>query len=67
MNAPTNHSKLLAWVDEISKMTQPDSSFGAMDTKAEYDALIKMQWQAGWLLRLPNARIHICFDRILPM
>ena len=33
MNAPTKHAKLLAWVDEITKMTQPDSNLPSKPTQ----------------------------------
>ena len=42
MSAPTKHVKLLAWVDEITRMTQPDSVYWCKGTKAEYDAMIKI-------------------------
>ncbi len=50
----TNNPKLLAWVDEISKMTQPDNVFWCDGTKAEYDALIKLTVTGG--LAIPLAK-----------
>ncbi len=58
MNAPTNHAKLLAWVDEITKMTQPDAVVWCDGTKAEYDRLIKAAVNAGLatpLAKRPNS------------
>jgi phosphoenolpyruvate carboxykinase (GTP) len=42
MDAPTNHAKILAWVDEIAKMTQPDSIVWCNGSQAEYDTMIKI-------------------------
>jgi phosphoenolpyruvate carboxykinase (GTP) len=58
MTAPTKHANLLAWVDEIAKMTQPDSIVWCNGTKAEYDALIKVMLNTGLatpLARRPNS------------
>jgi phosphoenolpyruvate carboxykinase (GTP) len=54
----TKNSKLLAWVDEIIKMVQPDSVVWCDGTKAEYDALIKVMVDGGMatpLARRPNS------------
>jgi phosphoenolpyruvate carboxykinase (GTP) len=58
MNAPTKHAKLLAWVNEITKMTQPDSVVWCDGTKAEYDRLIKATVDGGLatpLAKRPNS------------
>jgi phosphoenolpyruvate carboxykinase (GTP) len=58
MSAPTKHAKLLAWVDEMTKMTQPDSVVWCNGTKAEYDATIKIAVDGGVAKRLakrPNS------------
>ena len=47
MNAPTRHARLLAWVDEISRMTQPDSVVWCDGSKAEYDGLFKKMVEGG--------------------
>jgi phosphoenolpyruvate carboxykinase (GTP) len=47
MTAPTRHANLLAWVDEISRMTQPDSIVWCTGSKAEYDGLIKVMVEQG--------------------
>lgn len=54
MNAPTKHAKLLSWVDEIAKMTQPDSMVWCDGTKAEYDSLIRAAVNGG--LAIPLAK-----------
>jgi phosphoenolpyruvate carboxykinase (GTP) len=54
MNAPTNHPKLLAWVDEISKQAQPDSVVWCNGSKAEYDEMIKITVAGG--LAVPLAK-----------
>ncbi|MEJ2246577.1 MAG: phosphoenolpyruvate carboxykinase (GTP) [Acidobacteriota bacterium] len=46
MNAPTKHAKILAWVDEIAKMTQPDSIVWCNGSEAEYDTMIKISVDA---------------------
>jgi phosphoenolpyruvate carboxykinase (GTP) len=47
MSAPTSHPKLLAWVDEIAKLTQPDDVVWCNGSKAEYDAMIKLAVEGG--------------------
>jgi phosphoenolpyruvate carboxykinase (GTP) len=58
MTAKTKHSKLLAWVNEIAQMTQPDSIVWCDGTKAEYDAMIKIMVDGGLatpLAKKPNS------------
>ncbi|HTY64224.1 MAG TPA: phosphoenolpyruvate carboxykinase (GTP) [Acidobacteriota bacterium] len=58
MTAPTGNAKLIDWVDEIAKMTEPDSVVWCNGTKAEYDALMKAALQAGLatpLAQRPNS------------
>lgn len=58
MNAPTEHAKLLAWVDEMVKMTEPDGIVWCNGTKAEYDAMIKITVDGGLsvpLSKRPNS------------
>jgi phosphoenolpyruvate carboxykinase (GTP) len=42
MKAPTNHKKLLEWVEEIAKMTKPSSIEWCDGSKSEYDRMIKI-------------------------
>jgi phosphoenolpyruvate carboxykinase (GTP) len=58
MTVPTKHAKLLAWVDEIAKMAQPDSVAWCDGSKAEYDAMIQMSVSGGLatpLAKRPNS------------
>jgi phosphoenolpyruvate carboxykinase (GTP) len=54
MTVPTDNAKLLAWVDEIAKMTEPDSIVWCNGTKAEYDSLIRTALQEGLATPLPK-------------
>jgi phosphoenolpyruvate carboxykinase (GTP) len=54
MTAPTRHAKLLAWVDAIAKMAQPDSIVWCDGSKAEYDAMIQLSVNGG--LAIPLAK-----------
>jgi phosphoenolpyruvate carboxykinase (GTP) len=54
MTVPTDNTKLLAWVDEITKMTEPDSVVWCNGTKAEYDSLIRTALQEGLATPLPK-------------
>ncbi len=47
MNAPTSHRKLLDWVDNIARMTQPDAVEWYDGSKAEYDRLIRITVDTG--------------------
>jgi phosphoenolpyruvate carboxykinase (GTP) len=42
MNFPTKHAGLLDWVEEISRMTQPENVVWCNGSKAEYDAMIQI-------------------------
>jgi len=44
---PTTNKRLIAWVDEISAMCQPDSVYWCDGTKAEYDRLTQQMIDAG--------------------
>ena len=58
MTAPTKHAGLLAWIDEIARMTQPDSLVWCNGTKAEYDSLIGIMVESGLatpLAKRPNS------------
>ncbi|MCW2134859.1 phosphoenolpyruvate carboxykinase (GTP) [Arthrobacter sp. VKM Ac-2550] len=51
-NAPTTHAKLLAWVSEVSELTQPDSVYWVDGSEAEYKQLTDELVEAGTLKRL---------------
>lgn len=57
MNAPTKHAKIQAWVNEVAKLTQPDSIFWCDGSKTEYDAMIRISVDASLatpLAKRPN-------------
>jgi phosphoenolpyruvate carboxykinase (GTP) len=49
---PTKHDKLLAWVEQIAELTQPDAIHWCDGTDEEYDALCGELVEAGTLERL---------------
>jgi phosphoenolpyruvate carboxykinase (GTP) len=51
-DAPTRHTKLLAWVEEIAALTQPDSIYWCDGTDAEYDRLCGELVAAGTFKKL---------------
>ncbi|EMY32928.1 phosphoenolpyruvate carboxykinase [Arthrobacter crystallopoietes BAB-32] len=51
-NAPTTHAKLLAWVAEVSELTQPDSVYWVDGSEAEFARLTDELVEAGTLKRL---------------
>jgi phosphoenolpyruvate carboxykinase (GTP) len=53
VNVPTTNAKLIAWVNEIAKMVQPNSVVWCDGTKAEYDALMKAMVDSGMATPLP--------------
>jgi phosphoenolpyruvate carboxykinase (GTP) len=58
MASPTENARLNAWVNEIAKMTDPDSVVWCDGSKAEYDAMIKLLVDSGMatpLARRPNS------------
>jgi len=58
MNAPTKHAEILAWIDAMAKLTEPDSIVWCDGSKAEYDAIIKISVDASLAVPLkkrPNS------------
>ena len=51
---PTNNRRLVEWVSEVARMTQPDSIVWCDGSKAEYDSLIKKAVEVG--LAIPLAK-----------
>jgi phosphoenolpyruvate carboxykinase (GTP) len=55
--ARTGNAKLLAWIDEMASLCQPDSVHWCDGTQAEYDRLCDEMVQGGTLIRLdPDKR-----------
>jgi phosphoenolpyruvate carboxykinase (GTP) len=58
MNPPTDHAKLIAWVNEIATLTDPDNIVWCDGTKAEYDTMIQLSVEGGLatpLAKRPNS------------
>src|SRR5215475_9357506 len=53
-NAPTNHSKLLAWVREVAELTTPDRVVWVDGSDGEWRQLTDELVEAGTLVRLNN-------------
>ena len=51
-DAPTSHSRLLAWVKEVAELTQPDAIHWCDGSEAEWTALTDQLVEAGTLFRL---------------
>ena len=56
MPAPTRHAKLIAWVDEIARMTQPDEVVWCDGSREEYDRLMRQMVDAGLAVELNPER-----------
>src|SRR5579863_956220 len=54
--APTKNAKLLAWVDEVAKLTTPDRIEWCDGTADEYDRLCQELVDAGTFTRLSDAK-----------
>ena len=50
-HAPTNHARLLAWVQEVAELTCPDEVVWADGSQGEWDRLTKKLVDAGVLTR----------------
>ncbi|HEU4977299.1 MAG TPA: phosphoenolpyruvate carboxykinase (GTP) [Solirubrobacteraceae bacterium] len=53
---PTKHERLLAWVEEIAALTQPDEVHWCDGSSAEYDGLAQALVDAGTFERLSDAK-----------
>lgn len=51
-DAPTTHQKLLAWVEEVAELTQPDSIYWVNGSEEEYARLTTELVEAGTLVAL---------------
>jgi phosphoenolpyruvate carboxykinase (GTP) len=54
--APTNHAKLVAWVEEVAELTQPAAVHWCDGSAEEYDALCRSLVEAGTFERLDDAK-----------
>jgi phosphoenolpyruvate carboxykinase (GTP) len=50
--APTNNTKLLAWVDEVAALTQPDAIHWCDGSQAEYDQMFDLMLASGTAQKL---------------
>jgi phosphoenolpyruvate carboxykinase (GTP) len=55
-NAPTSHSKLLAWVEEVAALTQPADIHWCDGSAEEYDELCQELVDAGTFEKLSDAK-----------
>jgi phosphoenolpyruvate carboxykinase (GTP) len=55
-SAPPTHQKLLAWVDEVAELTQPDSIHWCDGSAEEYDSLCAALVEAGTFEKLSDAK-----------
>jgi phosphoenolpyruvate carboxykinase (GTP) len=53
---PTKHEKLLAWVDDVAGLTQPDRIHWCDGSAEEYDALCQELVEAGTFTKLSEAK-----------
>ena len=54
--APTTHQKLLAWVEQVAELTQPDEVHWCDGSAEEYDELCRQLVDAGTFERLSDAK-----------
>ena len=56
VTAPTNNAKLLAWVDEVAQLTQPDSIYWCDGSAEEYNRLAEELVATGTFEKLSDAK-----------
>jgi phosphoenolpyruvate carboxykinase (GTP) len=56
VTAPTNNARLLAWVDEIAELTQPDSIYWCDGSAEEYNRLAEQMVESGTFQSLSEAK-----------
>ncbi len=54
--ATTNHERLLAWVEEVAALTQPDDIYWCDGSAEEYDRLANQLVEAGTFEKLSDAK-----------
>jgi phosphoenolpyruvate carboxykinase (GTP) len=55
-DTPTKHAGLLAWVEEVAELTQPDAVHWCDGSAEEYDSLCRQLVDAGTFERLDDAK-----------
>ncbi len=55
-DAPTRNARLLAWVDEVASLTQPDAIHWCDGSQAEYDAMFERMLATGTARRLNESK-----------
>ncbi len=55
-DAPTRNPKLLAWVDEVASLTQPDQIRWCDGSQAEYDEMFEIMLASGTAQRLDESK-----------
>ncbi|WP_278313709.1 phosphoenolpyruvate carboxykinase (GTP) [Lolliginicoccus levis] len=58
---PTKHAELLAWVQEVAELTQPDRVVFADGSDAEWERLTDQLVEAGTFTRLNEEKLHNSF------
>ena len=61
LNANTQNANLLAWIDEMVTLAEPDSVYWCDGSKDEYDRLSALMVEAGTLLPLNPEKRPGCF------
>jgi phosphoenolpyruvate carboxykinase (GTP) len=61
LNVGTQNAKLLAWIDEMVTLTEPDSVYWCDGSKDEYDRLSTLMVEAGTLIPLNPEKRPGCF------
>ena len=61
LSASTKNAKLLAWIDEMVELAEPDSVYWCDGSKDEYDRLSSLMVEAGTLLPLNPEKRPGCF------
>jgi phosphoenolpyruvate carboxykinase (GTP) len=56
VSVPTNHAKLIAWVDEVAQLTQPDAIHWCDGSAEEYDRLARLLVDGGTFTKLSEAK-----------
>jgi phosphoenolpyruvate carboxykinase (GTP) len=55
-SAPTRNARLLAWVDEIAELTQPDRIHWCDGSEDEYDRMFELMLETGTAIRLNDEK-----------